>query len=69
MTSTSQEAKTIWAVCPIEDCTYALEYDPDELYFCPICEMEMITRCSYCQIPITEEEPTLCQNCGQPVKG
>jgi len=66
---TKQETKTIWAVCPLEDCTYALEYEPDESYFCPLCELEMITRCSSCRAYITEEEPTLCESCGQPVKG
>jgi hypothetical protein len=68
MAETKVERVTVWSVCPIEDCPYALEYDPEESYFCPICEMEMIHNCSCCGAPIIEEEPTLCGSCGGRVK-
>ncbi|MFQ5671234.1 MAG: hypothetical protein ACE5HD_12065 [Acidobacteriota bacterium] len=58
----------IWAICPVEGCTYSLEYDPDEMLFCPTCEMEMIFRCPACREPIRQEEQVHCQACSASLK-
>ena len=62
------ESQTTWAICPVADCVYALEYDPDENFFCPTCEMEMISACKRCGAPIQEEEPSSCAKCGVSLK-
>ncbi|MFQ5720094.1 MAG: hypothetical protein ACE5IK_11165 [Acidobacteriota bacterium] len=59
---------TRWAICPVEDCTVAIEFDPDESLYCPTCEMEMISECPSCRAPIDEEEGTLCSRCGASLK-
>ena len=60
--------KTTWAICPVEDCTFALEYDPQENLFCPSCEMEMIWSCPSCDAAIQGEEQTLCYECQRSFK-
>jgi predicted RNA-binding Zn-ribbon protein involved in translation (DUF1610 family) len=64
----TEKSKVIWAICPVQDCNFALEHDPDESYYCPTCEMEMITKCPGCKEPITAEEAQICDSCGGSVK-
>ncbi len=66
--SKESPGKVVWAICPVQDCDFALEHDPDESFYCPTCEMEMITKCPSCKTPITEEELEVCEACGQSVK-
>ena len=61
-------ADSRWSVCPVEDCSYAIEYDPDEGLFCPSCEMELISECPTCKFMIQTEEQSLCGKCGAPLR-
>ncbi|MFQ5766379.1 MAG: hypothetical protein ACE5ID_00115 [Acidobacteriota bacterium] len=52
-----------WFICPGEDCLYALEYEPDQEFYCPTCEMELISQCPTCKKPIESEEQVTCRTC------
>lgn len=58
-----------WAICPVDGCDFALEKDEDDGYFCPSCEMEMLTACPACRARITAETQTRCDACGVDLKG
>ena len=53
-----------WSVCPIEDCEYSQEYDPDAAAFCPDCGMELISECPSCKKPIMSADQISCSDCG-----
>ena len=57
-----------WSICPVEDCEFAQEYDPDVAAFCPDCGMELVSECSACQTPFLSETQTHCRNCGLVLK-
>ncbi len=57
-----------WSICPVEDCTYAVEFDPNESLFCLTCEVELISECPSCKFKITKEDQMLCGECGAPLK-
>jgi hypothetical protein len=57
-----------WAICPIEDCFYALESDLDAIQFCPSCDMELISTCPACATPIEGEDQVVCRQCGGRLK-
>ena len=61
-------SQTQWAVCPVEDCPFAIEFDPDESLYCPTCEMELVSACPSCREPIWGEEDTACSKCGGSLK-
>lgn len=63
-----EKSDTVWAICPVQDCTVTLEHDPEETFFCPSCEMEMISKCPVCRQPITDEEAQTCAGCGESVR-
>ena len=57
-----------WAICPVEDCAFAVEFDPDESLFCLTCEMELISECPTCKFRIHREDQKLCGKCTAPLK-
>ena len=60
--------KITWSVCPVEDCVFALEFDPSENYFCPTCDMEMISECPSCRTRIQTEDQSICRQCSTRIK-
>ncbi len=57
-----------WSICPIEDCEYAQEYDPNAAQFCPECGMELLSECPDCKAPVMGESQTSCTGCGKGLK-
>jgi hypothetical protein len=57
-----------WTICPVEDCEYAQEYDPDAAAFCPDCGMELLSECPGCKTPIRDSTQVACRDCGQSFK-
>ena len=57
-----------WAICPIDCCEYAEEYDPSSAHFCPDCGIELISECPDCQSLVTTENQAGCSQCGQSLK-
>ena len=53
-----QEIKPAWAICPVDGCDFALERDEEDSFFCPSCEVEMLTACPSCRARITAESQT-----------
>ena len=53
-----------WSICPVEDCEYAVEYDPGAAAFCPDCGMELLSECPSCKLPILDEKQVNCGGCG-----
>jgi len=53
-----------WSVCPVEDCEYAAEFDPDAPAYCPDCGMELVSQCPGCKQPIFKEDQVNCHSCG-----
>lgn len=53
-----------WSVCPVEDCEFAQEFDPDVTAFCPDCGMELVSECPACKLPIHNEGQVNCSGCG-----
>ena len=58
------EAVQRWSICPVEDCEFAQEYDPDVPAFCPECGMELVAECPACKAPVTSESQVTCNQCG-----
>ena len=58
------ESKARWSICPVAECYYALEYDPEDLVFCPTCELELVSECPACAAPIETDEQAICNECG-----
>jgi hypothetical protein len=57
-----------WSICPIEECEYAVEYDPGAAGFCPDCGMELLSECPACRAPIMGAGQVSCRACGKPFK-
>jgi predicted RNA-binding Zn-ribbon protein involved in translation (DUF1610 family) len=57
-----------WSICPVEDCEYALEYDPNASAYCPECGMELVSECPDCKAPVLSETQTSCPSCGKSLK-
>ena len=53
-----------FSICPVEDCEFAQEYDPDATAFCPDCGMELLSECPSCKLPILTEGQVNCSGCG-----
>ena len=57
-----------FAICPLEDCTVVHEAEPGETYFCPTCNLEMVTQCPKCEARVVEEDQVACGQCGKELK-
>jgi predicted RNA-binding Zn-ribbon protein involved in translation (DUF1610 family) len=57
-----------WSICPVEDCEFAQEFDPNAAAFCPDCGMELISECPSCKSPVRLESQVNCNECGLPFK-
>ena len=53
-----------WSICPVEDCEFAQEFDPDVPAFCPDCGLELISECPACKKPVWLEGQVSCNECG-----
>ena len=58
------ESDQRWGICPVEDCEYAQEFDPESSAFCPDCGMELISECPACQAPVMAANQIVCTQCG-----
>ena len=62
------ETASRWAICPVEDCTYAIEIDAGDTLFCPSCEMELVSGCPACGAAVRGEEDVVCAVCAATFK-
>ncbi len=56
--------RTIYAICPIEDCGVSFEAELDGDYLCPTCKVEMLTACPQCSTAINSSDQSICGTCG-----
>ena len=59
---------SIYAICPIDDCTVAFEAERGGEYLCPTCKMEMLTACHQCGTDVTSPEQAICGKCEASLK-
>ena len=62
------KTSSIYAICPIDDCTVAFEAERDGEYLCPTCNMEMLSSCPQCSTYITSPDQVICSKCEADLK-